>query len=182
MFKLASFSFGCIAIAVLITVVMALLLIIVPQAIKSNSRLSTMSYLIVALFAALLLISNIVFAGLVKTKNLLDNFEQTAEYRTMQYASDAMSTYLPELHSLLDEVLGSDYTVLQLQREKEAVKQFLWIDGTIAFVLLLLGIALTTVTMEGAYARGAVRRSARGGEAYVRREHTRTSRGSHRRY
>jgi hypothetical protein len=183
MFKLASFSFGCVAIALLVTVVLVLLLIILPQAIKSNKRLSPMSYLIVALFAVSLFITNIIFAGLVKTKNLLDSFEQTAEYRTMQYASEALNEYLPEVHGLLEGILGSDYTAVQLQREQEMIKQYLWIDGAVVGVLFLLGMMLVTVAMEGGGSmRGVTRRTtSRGGDSYVRREHTRTSRGSHRR-
>lgn len=183
MFKLASFSFGCVAAALLVTIVLLLLLVILPQAIKSNKRLSAMSYLLVALFAVLLLISNVIFAGLVKTKNVLEDFEQTAEYRTMQYASEALSTYLPELHNVLDQVLGADYTAVQLQREKDAIKKYLWIDGVVAGILWLLGIALVTVSMEGASMRGSTRRatSVRREESYSRREHTRTSRGGHRR-
>ena len=180
MFKLISCSFGVVAVAVLATAVLVLLMTILPQAMKSNKRLSSMSFLMLALFGVLLLSANVIFGGLVKTKNLLEDVEQSSEYRVMQYADDALSTYAPNLHIILEDVLGEDYTTLQLQRKKESVNKYLWIDGIVVVVFLVLGLLLVIATMEG----GAPMRRAYSGDGdsagRVHRSHERSQRSRHR--
>lgn len=177
MFKLLSCSFGAVAVAILVTVVLILLMAILPQMLQKNQRFSSVSYLLLALFGVLVLSADIIFAGLVKTRNTIEDFQYSVEYRTMQYAEEALSTYAPNLHGMLEDVLGEDYTDLQLQRQIEAINKYLWIDGIVAAVLFVLGILFVALTMEGVPMRRAhAGRGDVGGRVHRSHEHTTRSR------
>lgn len=179
MVNLVSFSFGIVVIAFVVTCVMILFLVILPQMRKTGRSFSSMSYFIIALFGGLLLLCNIIFGGLLKTKSELDEIEHSLEFRGIQYVDELLSVYAPDAHSILANVLYSDNIVEQIEQKKIAIKKYLWIDGVFELVLFLLGLLLISESMQNVLARRSYT-SQRNSDGRQRRERERSYRNRHR--
>ena len=176
---LVSYSLGIVSIAVVVTLVVVLLMMILSQMWKKEKSFSSMSYFVIILFATLLLCTNVVFCGLLKTKAELAEVEYSLEYRGVKYVDELLSIYASNTHSILVNILGSDNIVSQVQQKKADVKKYLWIDVVVEFVLFFLGFLLISETMQNVSSRRPYT-SQRNTEGRRRRDHERSYRNRHR--
>ena len=179
MFKLILFSAAGIVSAIVITIIMAVLLMFLPQVIKKGYRLSPASYIFAILFALFLFLPNTIFTSSSKAKRLLNSIEHIDDTRAKEYADIVLSEYSPEIQKWLDETVNSVQKAKQLKRGQEIASKVMWIDGVFILVFFALGVLVVTVTLKNASSRTTVRRtSTREGGSYSVPDRMRSSRSS----
>lgn len=154
MFRLATFAAGSVFIGLLITIISTLVLFVIVQMIKGNGKHSPISYMVGAIVASLLLITNVTFCGLVSSKNALTDMEMSPEYRMAQHGSEMLSNISPVLSEIASFVMEDSIMspeMLEYQRQK--INGYLWLLAIISIVIFCVGGGVMVATMGNA-ARG----------------------------
>lgn len=147
MFDLASFSFGSIAIGVVISLVAFMGCIVIIRLCAGNRTFTPVSYLVLAATILILLVLNVVFCGLVRSKHLLDNYQQTSEYQLLQRGGDALNAISPDLYDIATIFIGEEHFAEAIETQKSRINQYLWADGIVCVLIFMIGVCITCSLM-----------------------------------
>ncbi|MBQ0088075.1 MAG: hypothetical protein KBT27_01935 [Prevotellaceae bacterium] len=143
MFHLATFTFGIIAIAFVISIVAFVLLLLFVNLFKTNASHTPLSICIAVCIVLVLLVFNSVFMGLVRSKNLLEAYQHSSEYKLIQKGESLLSSVSPELFELVDSIYGEECSTQQIEYQKQQINKYLWIDGCLCVIVFLIGVWAT---------------------------------------
>lgn len=147
MFDLASFSFGSIAIGVVISLVAFIGSIVIIRLCAGNRTFTPASYLTLAATILILLVLNVVFCGLVRRKQQLDNYQQTSEYQLLQRGGDALNAISPDLYDIAAAFIGDEHFAEAVETRKSQITRYLWADGIACILIFIIGVCVTCSLM-----------------------------------
>lgn len=148
MFHLATCTLGIIAIAFVISIVAFVLLLLSVNLFKANAYHTTLSICIAVCVALVLWLFNSVFVGLVKSKNLLEDYQHSSEYKLIQKGESLLSSVSPELFELVNSIYGEEYSTQQIEYQKQQINRYLWIDGCLCIIVFFMGVWATCATTQ----------------------------------
>lgn len=147
MIDLISFSVGVILLAIVIALVaFAVMVFAVP--LVGNRSLAPLSYLAALIFTIILAVFNSFFIGLIETKNQLERFEHSPEYRLMQRGQDLLGEYSEDLADIVGLFIGEDVSVETIAYQKSQINKYLWINGLLCVVVFVIGVFAVKSTAQ----------------------------------
>ena len=161
MFELATFAIGSVLLGILVTLIAAIaMLLCVPF--LFGKRHTPLSYAVTVLFALVLLVLNVTFAGLTNSKEKLIDYQHSYEYNLLQKGTSMLEQISPELSDFATALLGTDENGETIECQISRINKYLWIDGILCVVLFFIGVGVANVVaQQGAGNRKSHRGSAR---------------------
>lgn len=148
MFHLATCTFGIIAIAFVISIVACVMLLLSVNLFKTNASHTPLSICVAVCVALVLWLFNSAFVGLIKSKNLLEDYQHSSECKLIQKGESLLSSVSPELFELVDSIYGEECSTQQIEYKKQQINKYLWIDGCLCVIVFLIGVWATCATTQ----------------------------------
>lgn len=145
MFELATFAVGSVLLGILVTLIAAIAMLLCVPFLFGKQH-TPMSYVVTVLFALILLVLNITFAGLVNSKEKLIEYQHSYEYNLMQKGTSMLEQISPELSDFANALLGTDENGETIEYQISRINKYLWIDGALCIVLFVIGIGVVSAT------------------------------------
>lgn len=158
MFELTTFTVGGVLLGFVITLIAAIILLLCVS-LLFGKRHTPISYAITILFTLVLLVLNITFIGLVNSKQKLEDYQNTYEYKLVQKGSDILGQISPNVAGFVSELLFTEEATINVDYQLSCITKYLWINGILCIVLFGCGVVLV---------------NALAGKQHDRRSYTRT--------
>ena len=145
MIDLISFSVGVILLAIVIALVaFAVMVLAVP--LIGNRSLAPLSYLTALIFTIILAVFNSFYIGLTETKNQLERFEHSPEYRIAQRGQELLGENNEDLADMVGLFIGEDVSAETIAYQKSQINKYLWINGLLCVVVFVIGVGVVIAT------------------------------------
>lgn len=147
MIDLISFSVGVILLAIVIALVAFVVMIFVVPLV-GNRSLSPLSYLAALIFTIILAVFNSFFIGLIETKNQLERFEHSPEFRLVQRGQELLGEYNEDLADIVGLFIGEDVSAETIAYQKSQINKYLWINGILCVVVFVIGVVVVNAISD----------------------------------
>lgn len=147
MFELATYSVGSVLLGILVTLIAAtIMLLCVPFLFGRQHTLH--SYVTIFLFTTILLVLNINFAGLIHSKEQLEDYQHNYEYNLLQKGTSILDKVSPDLSDFVSALLGGDESAEYIEYQINRINKYLWIDGILCVVIFIIGLGVVYAVAE----------------------------------